>query len=84
MENKKVGWLIIGIGLAVGIIVWIFNRGLKTIVGETLFRFWSALRPSKMLLVTVELSCRTNCAVVSDLGYTASSNLDMASKGRHT
>lgn len=35
MENRKVGWLIIGIGLAVAAIVMIFNLGLKKIVGET-------------------------------------------------
>jgi uncharacterized membrane protein len=35
MQNKTVGWIIIGIGLVVGIIVWIFNIGLKKIVGDT-------------------------------------------------
>lgn len=35
MQNKTVGWIIIGIGLVVGIIVWIFNMGLKRIVGDT-------------------------------------------------
>ena len=35
MENKKVGWIIVGIGLLVGLIVFIFNVGLKRIVGET-------------------------------------------------
>lgn len=35
MENKKVGWLIVGIGFLIGIIVLIFNLGLKRIVGET-------------------------------------------------
>lgn len=35
MQNKTVGWIIIGIGLVVGIIVWIFNVGLKRIVGDT-------------------------------------------------
>lgn len=35
MENKKVGWIIVGVGVLVGIIVLIFNLGLKKIVGET-------------------------------------------------
>ena len=35
MQNKTVGWIIVGIGLVVGIIVWIFNLGLKRIVGDT-------------------------------------------------
>lgn len=35
MENKNVGWLIIGIAIAMAIIVLIFNSALKTIVGQT-------------------------------------------------
>ncbi len=35
MENKKVGGLILGIGIAVGIIVWIFNYSLKEIVNSS-------------------------------------------------
>ena len=35
MENKHVGWIIIGISIVIGVIVWIFNIGLKRIVGET-------------------------------------------------
>jgi len=35
MENKNVGWLIIGIAIIMGIIVWIFNNALKNIVGDT-------------------------------------------------
>jgi uncharacterized membrane protein len=35
MENKNVGWIIIGISILIGIIVLIFNLGLKNIVGET-------------------------------------------------
>lgn len=35
MENKNVGWLIIGISVVIGIIVLIFNLGLKKIVGDT-------------------------------------------------
>ena len=35
MENKTVGWIIIGISILIGIIVLIFNLGLKDIVGET-------------------------------------------------
>ena len=35
MKNKNVGYLIVGIAGVIGIIVWIFNIGLKNIVGET-------------------------------------------------
>ncbi len=35
MENKKVGLLIIGIAVIIGIIVWIFNSALINIVGQT-------------------------------------------------
>lgn len=35
MENKNVGLLIIGIALVIGIIIWIFNSALTTIVGTT-------------------------------------------------
>jgi len=35
MENKKVGWLIIGIGIAILAIVLIFNFSLKSIVDTT-------------------------------------------------
>lgn len=35
MENKKVGYLIIGMALVIGIIVFLFNTTLKTIVGNT-------------------------------------------------
>lgn len=35
MENKKVGWLIIGIGVIISIIVIIFNITLKKLVAET-------------------------------------------------
>ena len=35
MKNKNVGALIIGIAVVIGIIVLIFNIGLKNIVGET-------------------------------------------------
>ncbi len=35
MENKQVGWLVIGIAIVMGFIVLIFNRALKNIVGET-------------------------------------------------
>ena len=35
MENKQVGWLIVGIGIVMATIVWIFNSALKTIVGAT-------------------------------------------------
>ena len=35
MENKNVGFLIIGIGVIIGIIVFIFNRALKNIVSQT-------------------------------------------------
>ena len=35
MKNKNVGALIIGISVVIGVIVYIFNIGLKKIVGET-------------------------------------------------
>jgi putative component of membrane protein insertase Oxa1/YidC/SpoIIIJ protein YidD len=35
MENKTVGWIVVGIGVLVGIIALIFNIGLKKIVGDT-------------------------------------------------
>ncbi|MFA5953270.1 MAG: hypothetical protein WC812_01630 [Candidatus Pacearchaeota archaeon] len=35
MENKKVGWIIIGISIVMSLIVLIFNLGLKKIVGDT-------------------------------------------------
>ena len=35
MENKQVGWLVIGIAAVMGVIVWIFNAGLKSIVGTS-------------------------------------------------
>jgi len=35
MENKNVGWLIVGIAIVIGIIVFIFNQGLKSIVEDT-------------------------------------------------
>lgn len=35
MKNKNVGWLIIGISIVIGIIILIFNIGLKNIVGQT-------------------------------------------------
>lgn len=35
MKNKNVGFLIIGIAIVIGIIVLIFNLGLKSIVGAT-------------------------------------------------
>jgi putative component of membrane protein insertase Oxa1/YidC/SpoIIIJ protein YidD len=35
MENKTVGWIVTGIAILMGVIVLIFNLGLKNIVGET-------------------------------------------------
>jgi uncharacterized membrane protein len=35
MENKTVGWLIIGISIVIGVIILIFNLGLKNIVADT-------------------------------------------------
>lgn len=35
MKNRNVGWLIIGISIVIGIIILIFNLGLKNIVGQT-------------------------------------------------
>ncbi|MEK6757862.1 MAG: MarR family transcriptional regulator [Nanoarchaeota archaeon] len=35
MENKNVGWLIIGIALSITIIIFIFNNAMTNIVGQT-------------------------------------------------
>jgi len=35
MRNKNIGYLIIGIAIVIGIIIFIFNTGLKKIVGQT-------------------------------------------------
>lgn len=35
MENRKVGWLIIGISFVMGILVWIFNKSLEEIIAQT-------------------------------------------------
>lgn len=35
MKNKNVGFLVIGIAVIIGVIILIFNIGLKNIVGET-------------------------------------------------
>jgi len=35
MENKKVGWLIIGIAAIMGVISWIFNNSLNKIIAQT-------------------------------------------------
>ncbi len=35
MKNRSVGFLVTGIAVVIGVIVWIFNIGLKDIVGET-------------------------------------------------
>ena len=35
MENKQVGWLIIGIGIVMAIIVWMFNNVIKESIGLT-------------------------------------------------
>jgi len=35
MENKNVGFLIIGVAFIIGIIIWIFNSALSSIVGQT-------------------------------------------------
>ena len=35
MKNKNVGWLIIGISLFIGAIIWIFNSGLKSVLDST-------------------------------------------------
>tara|TARA_Y100000310_G_scaffold340186_1_gene435116 strand:+ start:80 stop:556 length:477 start_codon:yes stop_codon:yes gene_type:complete len=35
MRNKNVGYLIIGIAVVIGVIVWIFNTALKNIAGQT-------------------------------------------------
>ena len=35
MDNKTVGWIIVGISVVMAIIVWIFNFSLKKIVGAS-------------------------------------------------
>ena len=35
MKNRNVGYLIVGISVVIGIIIWIFNTALKSIVGLT-------------------------------------------------
>jgi len=35
MKNKNVGFLIVGLAVIIGVVVLIFNMGLKNIVGET-------------------------------------------------
>lgn len=35
MENKKVGWLILGIAAVMGVISWIFNNALNEIIAQT-------------------------------------------------
>jgi uncharacterized membrane protein len=35
LENKNVGFLIIGVAIIIGVIVWIFNSALTNIVGAT-------------------------------------------------
>jgi uncharacterized membrane protein len=35
MKNKNVGFLIIGISIVVGLIIWIFNSGMTSIVNQT-------------------------------------------------
>jgi uncharacterized membrane protein len=35
LENKHVGFLIVGISFVIGIIIFIFNKGLKDIVADT-------------------------------------------------
>jgi len=35
MKNKNVGYLVVGIAAVIGIIIWVFNVGLKRIVGDT-------------------------------------------------
>ena len=35
MKNKNVGYLISGIAVVIGLIVWIFNIGLRNVVDQT-------------------------------------------------
>jgi len=35
MKNRSVGFLVVGISVVIAVIVWIFNIGLKDIVGQT-------------------------------------------------
>jgi uncharacterized membrane protein len=35
MKNKNVGWLIVGISIIIGVIIFIFNSGMKKVVSQT-------------------------------------------------
>jgi len=35
MKNKNVGWLVIGISLFIGIVIWIFNSGITSVLNAT-------------------------------------------------
>jgi beta-lactamase regulating signal transducer with metallopeptidase domain len=35
MENKHVGWMLVGLSFVIGLIIFIFNAGLRNIVAET-------------------------------------------------
>ena len=35
MQNKNVGWLIVGISIFIGAIIWIFNTGIKSTLDAT-------------------------------------------------
>lgn len=60
MENKNVGWLIIGISLAMATIVVIFNGALKSIVAET-----CSHGPTCTMYSTVEVQTWLSLSVVA-------------------
>jgi len=59
MENRKVGWLIVGIGILMSIIVVIFNIGLKKIVAETCTH-----GPSCSMYDTIQIQTWISLAIV--------------------
>ncbi len=59
MENKKVGWLIIGAGILMAAIVAIFNSGLRKIIAET-----CAHGPSCSMYSTVSIQTWISLVVI--------------------
>ena len=59
MENKTVGWIITGIAVVMGIIVLIFNIGLKNIVAQS-----CSHGPSCSMYYTISLQTWISLAIV--------------------
>jgi len=59
MENKKVGWIIIGISIVMALIVLTFNLGLKKIVEET-----CSHGPECSMFETIGIQTWTSVAIV--------------------